>query len=188
MIIKNSKQLLNSKKGINLYIPKNRTASTLTYANGLYGKRYIGYFNDNVNWFNTATLQGEVNQLTQINSFTNNDNTYSWQWLGYFKASSTENYIFYTKSDDASYLWIGNNALAGFTTTNANVNNGTPHPETEVTSSPVSLVANTYYPIRIQFGENTGGDIMTVSFSTSTIIKTTNGLGYYYYNSNTNGF
>jgi len=168
----------------------------ISYSNGLYGKRYVEYFgdtdpdvaNDNVNWFNTAPLEGEVNQLTEINNFTSDDDNYSWQWLGYFKASSTENYTFYTDSDDASYLWIGNNATAGFTVANATVNNGGLHDVNEVTSSPVSLVANTYYPIRVQFGELGGGDFITVSFSTPTIAQRTNGLGYYYYNPATNGF
>jgi len=164
------------------------SARSINYTNGLYGKRYVGYFNDDVNWFATATLQGDVNQLTQINSFTSSADNYSWQWLGYFRASTTENYTFYTNSDDASYLWIGANALAGFTTANANVNNGGPHAPIEITSSPVSLIAGTYYPIRIQFGETGGGDIITVNFSSATISKTTNGLGYYYYNPATNGF
>jgi len=160
----------------------------ISYSNGLYGKRYVGYFNDDVNWFSTAILQGDVNQLTQINSFTSSADNYSWQWLGYFRASTTENYTFYTTSDDASYLWIGANALAGFTTANANVNNGGAHAPIEITSSPVSLIAGTYYPIRLQFGENAGGDVVTLNFSTATISKTTNGLGYYYYNPTTNGF
>ena len=96
--------------------------------------------------------------------------------------------FFYTTSDDASYLWIGNNATAGFTTANATVNNGGLHGSVEITSSPVSLVAQNYYPIRVQFGEQGGGDFVTVNFSTATITKTTNGLGYYYYNPATNGF
>jgi hypothetical protein len=193
MIVKKTKQLGNFKKGINLYVPK-RVASIITYANGLYGKRYVGDFEGapsfvgNVNWFNTATLHGDVNQLTSINDFTSAAEAYSWQWLGYFKASSTENYSFYTLSDDGSYLWIGNNALAGFTTANANVNNGGGHSEVRVGSSPVSLVAGTYYPIRVQYGEGGGGDVMSLGFSTPTITETRNGLGYYYYNSNTNGF
>jgi hypothetical protein len=49
----------------------------------------------------------------------------------------------------------------------------------------VSLTKGVYYPIRIQFGENGGGDIMSVSFSTPTISKTRNGLGYYYNGLNT---
>jgi hypothetical protein len=153
-------------------------------SNGLYGRRYVGYFNDNVNWFETATLHGDVNQLTAIDNFTSSADFYSWQWIGYFKPSTTENYTFFTSSDDASYLWIGNNATAGFTTANANVNNAGLHGNTEKSSTPVSLTKGVYYPIRIQFGENGGGDIMSVSFSTPTISKTRNGLGYYYNVSN----
>jgi hypothetical protein len=187
MIVKGTRQLGSFKRGINLYIPTRRVTTTAD-TNGLYGKRYVGYFNDDVNWFNTATLQGQVNQLTEINNFTSSADNYSWQWLGYFKPSSTENYTFYTKSDDASYLWIGNNALAGFTINNANVNNGEEHGEEEAASSSISLTAGVYYPIRIQFGEAEGGDIMSLSFETPTITKTRNGLGYYYYNNKTNGF
>jgi len=159
-------------------------APSSQYSNGLYGKRYVGYFNDDVNWFDTATLYGDVNQLTEINNFTSDDDYYSWQWFGYFKASSTENYTFYTSSDDASYVWIGDNAVDGYTTANAIVNNGGLHGAAPAESSPVSLVAGTYYPIRIQFGENEGGDAMSFSFSTPTIAQTTNGLGYYYYDPN----
>ena len=174
------------KKNTTFKIPK--TAPDITYANGLYGKRYFSYFDDDVNWFNTAILHGDINQLTQIEYFTSDDDHYSWQWLGYFKPSSTENYTFYTTSDDASYVWIGDNALAGFTINNANVNNGEEHGEEEVASSPISLTAGVYYPIRIQFGEFEGGDIMSLSFEAPTITKTSQGLGYYYYNSATNGF
>jgi len=190
MIVKGTKQLGSFRKGINLYVPKreasktNELYSNELYSNGLYGKRYVGYFNDDVNWFDTATLHGDVNQLTEINNFTNNDEGYSWQWVGYFKASSTEDYTFYTRSDDASYVWIGDNAVNGYTTANAIVNNGGPHPEVTVNSSPVSLVAGTYYPIRVQFGEQGGGDTMSLGFSTPTIAETRNGLGYYYYDPN----
>lgn len=188
MIVKKTKQLGNFKKGINLYIPKRTALATPTYANGLYGKRYVGYFDDDVNWFDTATFHGDVTNLTVFDQFSSFDEYYSWQWLGYFKPSSTENYTFYTSSDDASYVWIGANALAGFTTANANVNNGGLHGPSEVASSPISLTAGVYYPIRIQFGENEEGDEISFSFSTPTISKTSQGLGYYYYNSNTNGF
>lgn len=164
------------------------SARSINYTNGLYGKRYVGYFNDDVNWFNTATLHGNVNQLTQINGFTSSADLYSWQWLGYFRASSTENYTFYTSSDDSSLLWVGGNAIAGFSLSNLTVDNRGLHGTQERSSSPVSLVAGTYYPIRLQFGENAGGDVVTLNFSTATIPKTTNGLGYYYYNPATNGF
>ena len=51
MIVKKTKQLGNFKKGINLYIPKRTIATTTADTNGLYGKRYVGYFNEDVNWF-----------------------------------------------------------------------------------------------------------------------------------------
>jgi hypothetical protein len=163
--------------------------------NGLYGKRYVGYFADDVNWFTTATLQGDVNQLTTFNRFSSGADNYSWQWVGYFLASTNENYTFYTNSDDSSLLWIGDKAISGFSLSNLTVDNRGLHGNQEVASSPVSLVAGIYYPIRIQFGEATGGDEVSVSFTTPTIGRLnngttnySNGLGYFYYNPATNGF
>ena len=146
------------------------------YLSGLLGIRYNGYFNDDLNWFLTATPHGDTNTLSQIDNFSSSidyssEEFYSWEWNGYFKANSSEIYTFYTSSDDASYLWI-NNILV--------VNNGGLHGNTEQ-SGTINLAADTYYPIKIQFGENSGGDILTVSFSTDTIAKTTNGSGYYFH-------
>ena len=169
--------------------------------NGLYGKRYLGYCGgtgplgvDDPNWFATATLHGDVNQLTTFNRFSSNDDNYSWQWLGYFRARTSENYTFYTASDDASYLWIGDSAKFGFTKENSIVNNGGPHAVQERSGS-ISLVAGIYYPIRIQFGEAGGGDEVSVSFTTPSISRLNNGvtyysdgLGFFYYNSASNSF
>jgi len=142
------------------------------YTSGLVGIRYIGYFNDDLNWFDSATTHGDTNILTSINSFTSNDDFYSWKWTGYFKPSSSELYTFYTSSDDASYLFIDNILV---------VNNGGLHGVQEQ-SGTINLIAGIYYPITILFGENGGGDIMTVNFSSNTISKTTNGNGYYFHN------
>lgn len=152
--------------------------------NGLEGIRYIGYFNDDTSWFNTATPHGDTVCSTAINNFSSSpdfaqEEEYSWQWTGYFRASSTETYTFYTYSDDGSYLWLGLPAATNYTTETALVNNGGLHGGQEVSGS-IALTSGEYYPIRIQFGEYTGGDIMTVSFSTDTITKTTDGSGYYF--------
>lgn len=146
---------------------------------GLYGKRYSGYFADNVNWWDTATEFGQIDQTTQISSFTNTADNYSWTWLGYFKPSSSGTWTFYTASDDASYLWIGETALNGYTTTNAIVKNGGLHGVQE-RSGTVTLEANKLYPIRIMFGELGGGDVITVQFEGPGRTKTTDGKGYYY--------
>ena len=158
----------------------------LPYANGLYRRRYTGYFADDVNWFTTAT---QVASDVNTSPITDGDHgeLFSIQWLGYFLATTTETYTFFTTSDDASYLWIGATALSGFTTANATVNNGGLHGAIEQ-SGTAALIAGTYYPIRIQFGENTGGDVMEVRISTATIAKTTDISANIFYNIYTTGF
>ncbi len=158
----------------------------VTYGNGLYRRRYTGYFADDVNFFATATQVAESVNTSPIEDGHSGDN-FSVQWLGYFLATTTETYTFFTTSDDASYLWIGATALSGFATTNATVDNGGLHGMQE-RSGTVALTAGTYYPIRMQFGEATGGDDMEVRISTATIPKTTNLSANIFYNIYTKGF
>jgi len=166
----------------------------ITYVAGLYKMTYSGYFNDNVNFFATATPQSFGTnpatsvQTTDISEASSNDGSYfSCQWLGYFKPTTTETYTFYTSSDDASYAWVGATAISGFTTANAVVNNGGAHGNQEIFGT-IELTSGVYYPIRIQFGEAGGGDVLTFNYSTPTITKTTNVTGLIFYNSTTNGF
>ena len=155
--------------------------------NGLAWGYYTGYFADNVNFFTGApSVSGSVTSIPSINAGTNGYvpadqswSNYSVKWTGYFLSNYTGTWTFYTNSDDASYLWIGPNAINGFTTTNANVINGGTHPVQE-RSGTVSLVAGQYYPILIQFGESGGGDNMIVSFSNPGLARTTNGQGFFY--------
>jgi hypothetical protein len=158
------------------------------YVAGLYRTRYTGYFADNVNWFSTATAEATTVQTTVIEEPISEDgNSFSMQWLGYFVPSTTETYTFYLNSDDASYMWIGSNAVSGFTTGNATVNDGGLHGPVEV-SGTASLTAGVYYPIRIQYGENGGGDVMYFNYSTATISKTTNVTGRVFYHPATRSF
>jgi hypothetical protein len=155
---------------------------------GLFRTTYSGYFADNVAFFATATATTTTVQTTVIEEpVTDDGSNFSMQWLGYFIPSTTESYTFYLSSDDASYLWIGNNAVSGFATNNATINNGGLHAATEV-SGVVSLTANVAYPIRIQYGEQSGGDVLTFNYSTATISKTTNVTGRVFYNLVTQGF
>ena len=167
---------------------------TSAFSAGLYKTTYSGYHNENPAFFATATpTTFGANPATSVQTTvitepgTDDGSNFSCQWLGYFKPTTTETYTFYLSSDDGSYLWIGSNALSGFTTANANINNGGAHGTQEVSGS-VSLTAGVFYPIRIQFGEIGGGDVMTFSHSTPTITKTTNVTGKVFYNPSTNGF
>ena len=132
--------------------------------------------------------QGLITQIPDISTGTNNfisgnAETFSIQWLGYFKSNFTGEWTFYTNSDDCSYLWIGSNAISGFTTTNAVVNNGGGHAMSEK-SGTISLIFGEYYPIRIQYGENSGDQNIIVSFSHLTLTKTSDGTNFYYYMNN----
>ena len=143
-----------------------------------------GYFNDDVNWFTgrTPTSTGYVNDMTNISTATNGavagGDNFSIQWTGNFVPNATGDWTFWTRSDDASYVWIGPNAVTGFTGGdggNGIVRNGGPHPEQE-RFGVISLVTGTSYPIRIQFGELGGGEIFNFSFAGPGQIRTFNGL------------
>ena len=165
-----------------------RRAPGVVYSAGLFRTTYSGYFADVVSFFATATSTATLVQTTVIEEPNTDDgSSFSMQWLGYFRPTTTETYTFFLSSDDASYLWIGSNALSGFTTANATVNNGGLHANIE-TSGTAALTAGVYYPIRIQFGESGGGDVMTFNHSTATIGKTTNVTGKVFYNPTTSGF
>jgi hypothetical protein len=133
---------------------------------GLDFKVVNGYFNDNVNFFNTAGLLslGKTRNFTNITTSTNsyitapnsNQHFYSVEWTGFFIPDKTGIWNFYIDSDDASYLWLGDNAQNGYSSTNANINNGRPH-GMEKRSCSMSVVKDQKYPIRLQFGEQGGG-------------------------------
>ena len=168
--------------------------SSNQYNAGLFKTTYAGYHNENPAFFVTATpATYGANPATSIQTTiiqepsSDDGSNFSVQWLGYFKPTTTETYTLYIASDDGSYLWIGANALSGFTTANANINNGGAHGSQE-RSGTVALTAGIYYPIRMQFGEIGGGDVFSFNYATSTITKTTNVTGLVFYNPTTNGF
>jgi hypothetical protein len=171
-----------------------KVTSGPSYSAGLYKTTYAGYHNETPSFFATATpTTYGSNPATSVQTTaisepaTDDGSNFSIQWLGYFKPTTTQTYTLYISSDDGSYLWIGANALSGFTTATANINNGGAHGNVEV-STTISLTAGTYYPIRIQFGEIGGGDVFSFNYSTPTITKTTNVTGLVFYNPSTNGF
>ena len=136
-------------------------------ANGLSFSIYSGYFNDDVNYFNNnkdkITNTGVTINMYNLTSSTNgvikkgggDPHLFSVEWFGYFYPNKDGNYGFATVSDDASYVWIGDSAASNYNPFNAVVNNGGLHGMRK-TEGYITLKANTYYPIRIQFGENWG--------------------------------
>lgn len=123
---------------------------TRLYSTGLWNRTYTGYFNDDPNWFLTAT--GDFG-VPSIRSGTAIPEATSIEWQGYFLAEATGTYTFTSISDDASYIWVGDNAVSGYTTANALVDNGGLHGAQEATGT-INLTEGVYYPIRIQAGNN----------------------------------
>jgi hypothetical protein len=155
--------------------------SGVTYATGLAQSYQLGYHNEDANYM-TAPIADTITNSVNYPSIADN---ISYQWLGYFLAPTTGTYNFSLNSDDGSYFWIGNNAISGYTTGNANVfatyTTGT------VVSGNISLTAGTYYPIRLLYGNGIGGAYITLSFSGPGIATTSAGTGYFFYNTATTG-
>ena len=163
----------------------------ITFAANIWRTDYELYFNDDPAFFDTAALKAAPNDYngtdTTISEPSLLNNT-SIQYKGYFLATYTGSHTFYLNSDDGSYLWIGLIALSGYTTANALVQNGGLHALSEV-SATINLVAGTYYPIRIQFGNGPSGPgELIASYAHSGQIKTSTWTGKVFYNTATNGF
>ncbi len=162
---------------------------TGSYFNGLGRQGYVGY-NDpfvNPNWPDTAVTTGSlVANSGSLLPFYITGNGSSTQWLGYFKASTTETYSFFLENDDNAVLWLGNAATASVLTTGSAVLKS-------VTGQPgntgsISLTSGSYYPMRLQYADGLGTIYFTSSFSTPTITKTTDYTNYTFCNTASLGF
>jgi hypothetical protein len=170
--------------------------STDTYGiKGLYFNIANGYHNESVSTFNglsaytgTTNPYGYTNDLSNLSSSTNgkvavNTSTVlsSMHYGYFFTGNNSGSFTFYLASDDGSYMWIGDNALPNYaSTSNCLINNGGGHGTVTVSNS-TTLSSNTYYPIRILYGNSGGGSDLQFSFTlpgSSTRIY--NGSGYYY--------
>jgi hypothetical protein len=124
---------------------------------GLYQSYQLGYHNEDENYMTSPTAEGATNSV----NYPSIGENISYQWIGYFLAPTTGIYNFRLASDDGSYFWIGDNAVSGYTTGNANVVanffTGT------VTSGNMQLTAGTYYPVMVA----SGGSNQTPSIRTA---------------------
>ena len=165
--------------------------------NGLFMRFYSNtYFANNVNFFNsnTPTITGVVTNLRNTycatGGISNADpvdhqigniavmTTFSAEWFGLFYAPITGTYTFYLLSTDTGIIWIGNNALSGFTTGNALIN--TQGVFTEVNAT-IALTAGTYYPFRFQYGAGGGkGSTLKFSFTPPSGSRVYDGTGYFF--------
>lgn len=121
-------------------------AVTKTVAGSLVEQKYRGYYNNDLNWFNTAIPDGVARLETSIRKG-DEGSEYSYTWKGTLRPKLSGEHEFWTRSDDASHVVIDNAVI---------VNNGGIHGPTDRSGS-ISLVADRTYAITVYFGENHGG-------------------------------
>lgn len=147
---------------------------------GLIGEYVSGFFNDNPSYFPSGVAA--FNRLEANLNYTGNNwgaivppaggtvadaDGYSSRYRGSIYIATAGVYTFYLTSDDASYLWIDNNALAyPAVVANALINNGGLHGDVTVAAT-VSLTAG-FHNIQIQFGEASGGNHLIFEYAATT--------------------
>ena len=150
---------------------------------GLIGEYFAGYFNDDFSLI-PNTISGTNRVENNLNYTTNNwgisrppasgsatdQDTYTARYRGSINITTAGSYTFYMNSDDASYMYIDNSALGNPTAaTNPLINNGGLHGVIEV-SNTIYLTTG-FHNIQILFGENTGGNYLTLEYSGPSIAR-----------------
>lgn len=153
----------------------------LPYNPGAYRTTYAGDWNADIAFFTTATVTGStvVDNFTIASQPTNT----SEQYLGYIKSDFTGTWTFSMSSDDAAKLWIGDNAISGYTSGNALASstfgsNG---------SGTYPMIAGYFYPLRLMFGNGGGPGSLNVTYAYTGQSATNNFTGKLYYNALSNG-
>ena len=154
----------------------------INWTAGAYRSTYSGYHGDDVTFTDTATLTGTtvVSNFTIASEPVNTTELY----IGYILAGYTGNWTFTLTSDDGAYLWIGSNAVSGYTTGNASA------ASTYNTTGTVTLAltAGQYYPIRLLYGNSPVTGVLNLTYAHTGQSATNNFTGKLFFNSATNGF
>lgn len=132
---------------------------------------YTGYHGDDVAFTDTATATA----TTTANDFVISsivENT-TVLYTGYLLATYTGTWTFVLSSDDASYLWIGNTAVSGYTTSNELATASYLGPGTGT----ISLTAGEYYPIRLLYGNGPSEGYLSLTYAHTGQATTNNFTG-----------
>jgi hypothetical protein len=132
------------------------------YATGLTVRLYTGEASTNVTYDNGQTpyytFTGITN-TTNVNTTTNGQiaisgaSNFTVVLTGFLLSDFTGTWTIGSTSDDKSYIWIGPNALSGYTTSNATLANDW---STYTLTTTVSLVSGVYYPFRLIYSQGGG--------------------------------
>lgn len=139
------------------------TITTPSDYNGLF-QWYVGYGTSNTSGYRYYTRISMRKLLDAV------------EWYGMFYAPISGSYQFNLNSSNLSYLWIGDEALSGFTDSNALIKTS------NLQQSTKTLTAGEYYPIRIQRFDGSSLNF-SFSFTPPGGNRTFDGSGYFFCNS-----
>jgi hypothetical protein len=135
------------------------TVTPGTIRTGVKKVTYTGYHEDNVAFTDTATATAS----TTASNFTiaSIAETTTVLYTGYLLGTYTGDWTFTLTGDDSSYLWIGTNAVSGYTTVNrtafANYNT--------VGTVTVAITAGEYYPVRLLYGNGPSAGYLNLTYA-----------------------
>lgn len=145
--------------------PSSNTTYTATYTESTGGGLTAQYF-DNIDFTNPKVTRtdptvsfdfgtGSPDPLLAADSF-------SVRWTGTITPAFNQAYTIYTTSDDGIRVTLNGSVV---------IDNFTDHAPTENSGTTAVLVAGQAYPIQIDYYENTGGAVATLSWSSASQAK-----------------
>jgi hypothetical protein len=154
----------------------------LPYNPGVYQTTYTGYWGADVAFFDTAISTGT--SVTSNFTISGPAENTSFQYLGYIKSDFTGTWTFGMASDDEAMIWIGDNAISGYTSGNALIYSAY---NTGVVTGTVPMVAGYFYPVRVMYGNGPSSGLLNVTYSYTGQSATNDFTGKLYYNALSNG-
>ena len=150
--------------GFEIGIPNQAQFTCFGSGAGLWGQ-YYQYPPGNINWLNpkVARLDPAIN----FDWFGGSpdplllSDLFSVRWTGKVKPLYSENYTFYTISEDGVRLWVNGQLL---------IDHWTEHPATE-DSATIALASGQKYDIKVEYYENTGSASMKLFWSSPSTSK-----------------
>jgi hypothetical protein len=152
---------------------------------GVMQVKYKGYFNDDTGWFSDErVITSEISRTVTLPSglpvlewssnpveWAKSEKT-SYSWTGHFIPDVTGEWQFQISSDDASYMWLGNDAVTNYSTNKATalIQNGGIHAEAAV-SAKITLIKDQIYPFRLQYGNDTQASVFKFLFKSPGITQ-----------------
>jgi hypothetical protein len=127
-------------------------------------QKYQGYYADNISHFDTTTLIGSASNVTSI-SIGDQGTNYSYKWYGTFTPDVTGDWLFRTRSDDGSHVYMMASGQSPGDSGTLVVNNGGGHAAQNREGTYTVTTAGTVYTIHIYYGEQSGGAEMSFSWA-----------------------